>query len=213
MAFVKRTWLARIGTGLNKFIIGDRDGNNKQTLTNSPDSVTQQGDVISAENLNDLEGRIETAFGADSTRMGNIETSVLGMKLTKLWENSSPSSAFAEQTISLGTVANDIVIEYSSSKETDIYRVTKFIHIHKESDSSYTPFIYISESRTSIITAGSMMIGWERMVGLKTEDGVTKVLFQDAYSIANNNGSAVGAKDNDFCIPIRIYKVGNIYTS
>lgn len=62
MAFEKRTWLARIGTGLNKFIIGDKDGNNKQTLTNSPDTVSQEGDVISAENLNDLEDRIDNEF-------------------------------------------------------------------------------------------------------------------------------------------------------
>lgn len=62
MAFVKRTWLARIGQGLNKFIIGEKDANDKQTLVNSPDSVTQQGDVISADNLNDLEDRIEDGF-------------------------------------------------------------------------------------------------------------------------------------------------------
>ena len=70
MAYQKRTWFARIGSGLNKFIIGDKDGNNKQTLTNSPDSVTQQGDVISADNLNDLENRIEAGFTADATAIG-----------------------------------------------------------------------------------------------------------------------------------------------
>lgn len=70
MAYQKRTWLARIGSGLNKFIIGDKDANNKQTLTNSPDSVTQQGDVISADNLNDLENRIEAGFTADATAIG-----------------------------------------------------------------------------------------------------------------------------------------------
>lgn len=62
MAFVKRTWLARLGIGLNKFIIGEKDAQNKQTLTNSPDSVTQEGDTISAQNLNDLEDRIEAGF-------------------------------------------------------------------------------------------------------------------------------------------------------
>ena len=93
MAFEKRTWLARIGQGLNKFIIGDKDGEGKQTLTNSPDSVTQQGDVISAENLNDLEDRIEDAFGADSTRMGNIEASVEALGVSKL----SPSDVVDQQ--------------------------------------------------------------------------------------------------------------------
>lgn len=72
MAFVKRNWLARIGTGLNKFLIGAPDGNGKQTLTNSPDSVTQQGDVISADNLNDLEDRIEAGFIA-------VESSLTGL--------------------------------------------------------------------------------------------------------------------------------------
>lgn len=62
MAFEKRTWFARLGTGLNKFIIGEKDANNKQTLVNAPDSVDQQGDVISADNLNDLEARIESEF-------------------------------------------------------------------------------------------------------------------------------------------------------
>jgi len=77
MAFIKRTWLARIGTGLNKFIIGEKDGNNKQTLTNSPDSVTQQGDVISADNLNDLENRIQAGFNEkqDTLTFDNVPTS------------------------------------------------------------------------------------------------------------------------------------------
>lgn len=60
--FNRRTWLARIGTGLNKFIIGAKDADGKQALVNSPDTVTQEGDVISAANLNDLEGRIESEF-------------------------------------------------------------------------------------------------------------------------------------------------------
>jgi hypothetical protein len=76
MAFEKRTWLARIGTGLNKFIIGDKDANNKQTLTNSPDTVTQQGDVISADNLNDLEDRIDDEFTSHDTRIANNTTAI-----------------------------------------------------------------------------------------------------------------------------------------
>ena len=76
MAFEKRTWLARIGTGLNKFIIGDKDGNNKQTLTNSPDTVSQEGDVISADNLNDLEDRIDNEFTSQNTRISDNETAI-----------------------------------------------------------------------------------------------------------------------------------------
>lgn len=70
MAFVKRTWLARIGIGLNKFLIGDKDAQGKQTLVNDPDSISQAGDVISADNLNDLEDRIDNAFGDVNTALG-----------------------------------------------------------------------------------------------------------------------------------------------
>lgn len=59
MAYTKRTWLGRQGTGLNKFSIG---GASPVTIVNQPDSVTQVGDALSAGNLNDLEDRIEDAF-------------------------------------------------------------------------------------------------------------------------------------------------------
>ena len=116
MAFIKRTWLARIGAGLNKFIIGAKDGEGKQTLTNSPDSVTQIGDVISAENLNDLEDRIEAEFASQDARIdAKADTSyVNGMKLTKVWSNTNPSQAFnAPVVIDLGVNVSDIVIEYA----------------------------------------------------------------------------------------------------
>ena len=77
MAFVKRTWLARIGIGLNKFLIGDKDSQGKQTLVNDPDSISQAGDVISADNLNDLEDRIDNAFG-------DVDTAISNMKLTEV---------------------------------------------------------------------------------------------------------------------------------
>lgn len=59
MAFQKKTWLARLGQGLNKFSI---DGATPVPIINQPDSVTQQGDALSAGNLNDLEQRIADAF-------------------------------------------------------------------------------------------------------------------------------------------------------
>lgn len=59
MAYSKKTWKARQGLGLNKFSI---DGATPVPVVNQPDSVTQQGDALSAGNLNDLETRIDNAF-------------------------------------------------------------------------------------------------------------------------------------------------------
>ena len=121
MAFIKRNWLARIGIGLNKFIIGDKDGEGKQTLTNSPDSVTQQGDVISADNLNDLEDRIDSAIN--------------GLYLVKIWENIAPSVDFSAQLIypdfSKGGL-DDFVIEYLLEKN----QTTSFFKHVKNNDPS-----------------------------------------------------------------------------
>jgi len=59
MAYSKKTWLARLGQGLNKFIF---NGGSKVTLDSSPDLVTQEGTPLSAENMNDLEQRIDDEF-------------------------------------------------------------------------------------------------------------------------------------------------------
>lgn len=59
MAFNKRTWKGRQGTGLNKFSI---DGATPVTVVNQPDYISEQGDALSAGNLNDLENRIYNEF-------------------------------------------------------------------------------------------------------------------------------------------------------
>ena len=64
MAFNKRTWKGRQGTGLNKFSI---DGATPVTVVNQPDSITEQGDALSAGNLNDLENRIYNEFAGVET--------------------------------------------------------------------------------------------------------------------------------------------------
>jgi hypothetical protein len=77
MAFQKKVWTARQGTGLNKFSV---DGGAPVTLVNQPDSITIPGDAFSQENMNDLEGRIAAAFGT-----------VYGVKIDRT--NSNPATA------------------------------------------------------------------------------------------------------------------------
>lgn len=88
MAFNKRLWKGRQGTGLNKFSI---NGATPVPVINQPDSVTEQGDALSAGNLNDLEDRIYDAFDdiADGTQVvgkatadasGNVITTTYATK-------------------------------------------------------------------------------------------------------------------------------------
>ena len=59
MAYSKKLWKGRTGTGLNKFSIG---GASPVTIVNQPDSITEAGDALSAGNMNDLETRIDNEF-------------------------------------------------------------------------------------------------------------------------------------------------------
>ncbi|MBS6475390.1 MAG: hypothetical protein KH354_05345, partial [Clostridiales bacterium] len=57
MAYVKKTWKARQGVGLNKYT--DSVSGQVFELQNTPDSISQVGDAFTAANMNDLENRID----------------------------------------------------------------------------------------------------------------------------------------------------------
>ena len=57
MAYVKKTWKARQGVGLNKYT--DSISGQTFALMNTPDSISQIGDAFTVANMNDLENRID----------------------------------------------------------------------------------------------------------------------------------------------------------
>lgn len=60
MAYTKHTWLARLGTGLNKY----RNAGTVQNLilTQTPDNLEQEGTPFSAGWMNEMEDGIEKAY-------------------------------------------------------------------------------------------------------------------------------------------------------
>ncbi|MBS1412906.1 MAG: hypothetical protein HPZ00_06315 [Christensenellaceae bacterium] len=68
MAFQRKTWTARQGTGLNKYT--DLNTEQVMELLNTPDSVTVQGDAFTAANMNNLETRIYNGFNSLPTGVG-----------------------------------------------------------------------------------------------------------------------------------------------
>lgn len=72
MAFIKKTWLARIGVGLNRFRMNN---STDVVLESNPISVTQAGDQLSADNMNNLETRIGNAFDEMAGNLATIEVS------------------------------------------------------------------------------------------------------------------------------------------
>lgn len=80
MAFVKKTWQARISEYPNRRTITDENGVTKLvTVGRSEGAVSQEGDAFTASSMNDLEQRIYNAFsdmgggGLNATNL-NVQT-------------------------------------------------------------------------------------------------------------------------------------------
>ena len=63
MAFVKRTWKDRISEFPNRRTINDGNVTKQVTVGRDEGAITEQGDSFDAANMNDLEQRIEDAYG------------------------------------------------------------------------------------------------------------------------------------------------------
>lgn len=192
MAFVKRTWLARLGQGLNKFFIGEKDAQGKQELTNAPDSITQQGDVISADNLNDLEGRIQAGFN--------------DLTLKKIWEITNEDFS-SDVTLDLGEVAEELVIEYTTTMANRADTLG-FLHIKGTSTSSLN-------APTMSLFANIGTYFYSRLFKEYTTNGTTKLVFYSGrYLHFDSSASTWDYHGNEafVLVPQRIYKVVNIYS-
>jgi len=212
MAFERRTWLARIGAGLNKFIIGEKDAGGKQTLTNSPDSVTQIGDVISAENLNDLEDRIEDGFDDLETALDDLNDALAGMKLTKVWENPNPSAEFSSQTVSFASV-EEMIIVYSLSES-----LRGYYHIKGKRGAVVFPALGGRLSKVTVNSNSFEVRG--RNFGVKVSEGSTQLSFGDGRVLSlilTSSASTIPemnvTTNNTVLVPLEIYSVGDIYNS
>ena len=208
MAFIKRNWLARIGIGLNKFIIGDKDGEGKQTLTNSPDSVTQAGDVISADNLNDLEDRIAEEFDVEAA-------AIEGMKLEKIWENPSPDASYGYGQLRFSNdpeLITDLVLEYSA---TNMNCATKMVRLKYNPNKSDNCFWNVSDAHYDIGISGSPSVVTIYSREFSIVGAKSNVFIVDDchyFAVSSNNTVSTGAA-NTRLRPIAIYKVGTIYKS
>ena len=98
MAFVKKTWKDRIAEFPTRRRLTKEDNTSELvTVAREEGTLSQEGDAFSAENMNDLENRIDAEFTAVNGKLSNIKTSEI------LWENPSPGSNFSAQNIVLSS--------------------------------------------------------------------------------------------------------------
>lgn len=106
-SFTPKTWLARQGTGLNKF----RIGNEVAEITPHPDSITQAGDQFTAANMNDLEQRISSAFG--DVGAGTFTYVIANQDQFNAWQNNTAGNDYTSVAICAGTYTQTKMISVS----------------------------------------------------------------------------------------------------
>ena len=141
MAFQKKTWFARLGQGLNKFIF---NGGSKVTLDSSPDVVTQEGTPLSAENMNDLEDRIDAEFTNINLDTGFIDiTSEVSFRgVFSNYSNSVKVYDFPKQKL---LYVNGL-LNMDNQASADSIIMTLPTRYRSESDYQYTPCISLGKA-------------------------------------------------------------------
>ena len=115
MAYVKKTWKARQGVGLNKYT--DSISGQTFALLNTPDSVSQAGDAFTAANMNDLENRIDTGKVDKITGKGLSTNDYTNEDKAKL----ANSAALQASTVTINDLTVSITYIRSGSRAI-VYR-------------------------------------------------------------------------------------------
>ena len=77
MAFVKKTWKDRIAEFPTRRRLTKEDNTSELvTVAREEGTLSQEGDAFSAENMNDLESRIDEEFTALNGKLDNISTKI-----------------------------------------------------------------------------------------------------------------------------------------
>lgn len=79
MAFVKKTWKDRIAEFPTRRRLTKEDNTSELvTVAREEGTLSQEGDAFSAENMNDLENRIDAEFTEVNGKLANISVIYLG---------------------------------------------------------------------------------------------------------------------------------------
>ena len=138
MAFVKKTWQARISEYPNRRTITDENGVVKLvTVGRSEGTVSQEGDAFNASNMNDLEQRIESLELADLSDVV-ISSPAHGQVLkydsrTGKWINSTGGGGSSWEDV-IGTL---LAGQTSITIYSDVITTNSTIDIYTDGDVNY----------------------------------------------------------------------------
>ena len=108
--YTKTSWLARVGTALNRFLFTD-NGDGSMNLTADTTGITTNGTPISATNLNKIETGIYDAHvnaDANDSRLETIEPKVTTLEGTGTPQGVGTSDSPTFATVNTGQGANEL---------------------------------------------------------------------------------------------------------
>ena len=177
MAFVKKTWKDRIAEFPTRRRLTKSNGDSELvTVTREEGTISQEGDAFSAENMNDLERRVDDAISEINSN--------LNMKL--LWENPNSYSTFDAQTVELSSNDYDFVDIYYRFFASESTETGKIILCKRTLKGSNSRLDYITYIGGTILDV--------RNVDCRTIGRIT-------FGNANRNNET----RNDILIPYKIY--------
>lgn len=116
MAFVKKTWKDRIAEFPTRRRLTKEDNTSELvTVAREEGTLSQEGDAFSAENMNDLENRIDAEFTEVNGKLG----------IDLLWTNPSPTSIFEPQTLNIDLSSYKwVIIDFKFATSVDYFETS-----------------------------------------------------------------------------------------
>ena len=110
MAYSKKTWIDRVSEHPNRRLLSSTGVSDTYDVTRAEGTVTTEGDAFSAENMNDLESRIETGFNGVS---GSVQVSIPASSWT-----AGTSDYYVTVSASGVTATNKIIVSPNNTAAT-----------------------------------------------------------------------------------------------
>lgn len=150
-------------------------------------TITSLDDILQLQAKNPIAGA-----STPEEALANLD----GISVTKLWENASPTSVFAEQTINVQCKGYDKIL---------------FECAYSKSDLSYEEnFVVGAEKRAILRELSNASYANTTYYARRVEIAETSITIKDCYKKKSVGDSTAGTVDNGYLIPQKIYGVKGV---
>lgn len=144
MAFVKKTWKDRIAEFPTRRRLTKEDNTSELvTVAREEGTLSQEGDAFSAENMNDLESRIDAEFTEVNGKLDQVDSNIADTG----WQSVTFNSEYQKNIGSISSISNGKITSYKQIKSVDLI-TTAHINVNVSSNNN----LYLHPSNSSELT-------------------------------------------------------------